>query len=74
MLVVEILIVANDECTDAPLDKDREGFVDFAFGAGIEDVQLQAERTRCIAHTPRFGFGNGIGRIDQQGDDRCGGQ
>ena len=67
-LANEKRVDANNEPAGAQLDKLPEGCVDFAFCAGIQDMQLQPERTRCVPHPFCFRFGNGGIRIDQQSD------
>ena len=65
-LVSEKRVDADNEPASAQLDKLLEGCVDFAFCAGIQDMQLQPERTRCVSHSVCFGRGLGVIGIDQQ--------
>ena len=67
-LASEKRVDADKEAAGAQLDKFLEGRVDFAFRAGIQDMQLQPERTRCVPHQFCFGLGKGGTRIDQQSD------
>ncbi len=69
-LISEKRVDADKERAGAQLDKLPEGCVDFAFRAGIQDMQLQPERTRCVPHPFCFGLGKGVIRIDQQSDGR----
>jgi len=60
---------ADDERACSQLDQARERRIDFSFGAGAHDMDLQPERTRRLLHVSRLGLGSGIFRVHEQTDD-----
>ena len=62
--------VGGDEEGIGPVAHDGdEGRLDFAAGAGIEDLSLQSDGARSFRYVSPRGLGTrGIGRIDQHGN------
>ena len=48
--IVEERIVADDQRAGMQLDEGREGGVDLAFGAGLQDRELHTLRARRFLH------------------------
>ena len=60
---------ADDERAGSQLDQTRERRIDLSFGAGVQDMDLQPERARCLLHVARLGLGSGIFLVHEQADD-----
>src|ERR1700752_2101889 len=69
---VEEGVDADEECVGPLTRKCCEGSVDFAAGAGIEDLDLQSDAVSCCRHLSRRGLRiHSIGRIDENGHASC---
>ena len=66
-LTVKEGVGADDERTNPLLDQGCKGAVDFAFGAGVQDTDLQAESSGCRLQVFRYDPDVRIGRVDEQG-------
>ena len=65
---VEERIGADDERAGMQLDEGREGGVDLAFGAGLQDMELQPLRARRLLHVSHRCARHRIVRVHEQGD------
>src|SRR5450759_1948112 len=66
-LTVKEGVGADDERTNPLLDQGGKGAVDFTFGAGVQDMELQVESSGCRLQVFRYDLDVGIGRVDKQG-------
>ena len=66
--VVEEWIGADDERAGLQLDKGREGGLDVALGAGLQDMELHPLRARRFLHVSDHALGARIVRVHEQGD------
>ena len=67
-LVVKEGVGSDDECTRlAVASKAANVAVDFTFGAGVQDTDLQVERLGCRLQVIRYDLDVGIGRVNKQG-------
>ena len=73
----ELFAPASEECIGADheracsqLDQGCEDRIEVAFGARMQDMELQPEGAGRRLQVSRLGLGNsGIGRVDEQGND-----
>ena len=59
-------IVADHEPAGSQLDQRCKGRVEVAFGAGVQDMELQPEGAGRRLQISRLGLGGGIGRVDEE--------
>ena len=65
---VEEGVAADEEGVGPLAHKSREGRIDLAAGAGIDDLDLQPHGAGSRFHVSQRGLGiRGIGRIDEHG-------
>src|SRR6516165_3412076 len=65
---VEEVIGADEERIGMPLDEGREGRVEIAFRAGVQDNNFSPKRACCCLYISLLGFGTRSGRVDEKGD------
>ena len=65
---VEERIGTDDECVGMLLDKSIKGGLEFALGAGFQDIKLHALRPRRFLHGFDVARDIRIVRVHQQGD------
>ena len=65
---VEERIGIDDERAHSQLYKRSENSIDLAFGAGLQNVQLQSPRARPFLHVPKHRLVIWSVRVDEQGD------
>jgi hypothetical protein len=72
----ELFAPANEECVGGDheaacpqLDQSCEDRIEVALGAGIQDVELQAEGMGRRLHASCICLGKSVGRVDEQHND-----
>jgi hypothetical protein len=72
--IEEYFGAADHEPTGSQSDQVCEDRIKVVFGAGLQDVELQAKSAGCGLRVSRQDLGIGIGRVDEQTKEFRGGQ